>query len=68
MTTQVWAAQLASASAHHHGLRLIILILLLIVIVGVAIYLIRRAKEPRHLSDDWKPPVGPRDGDSNGTP
>ncbi len=67
MKSQMWAAQLAVAGGHHHGTRLIILTLILAIVVVGAVILVRRAKRPRHLVDDWKPPTTPHDGPLGGT-
>jgi uncharacterized membrane protein len=67
MASQMWAAQLAVTGGHHHGLRLILLILILIIVVAGVVLLVRRAKRPRHVADDWKPPTVPRDGPSGET-
>lgn len=67
MASHPWAIQLAVAGGHHHGLRLILFILILIIIVVGVVLLVRRAKQPRHVADDWKPPTVPRDGPSGET-
>lgn len=69
MTSHTWALQLAVASTRHrHGLRFIFLILIVTIIVVGVVFLVRRAKRPRHVVDDWKPPTRPYDGPSRGTP
>lgn len=68
MTSHLWAVQLAVVGTHHHhGLRLVILILIVIIVVIGVVLLVRRAKRPQHVSDDWKPPTVPRDGPTDGS-